>query len=555
MQELNMLQKLQISNYALIDKAIINFTNGLTIITGETGAGKSILLDAIGLLMGNRPEPAAINKKEEKTIIEAWFDIGPYDLQPFFDQHDLDFDELSILRREIALNGKSRAFINDSPVNISVLKALTTKLIDIHAQHQTHDFAEQAFRFNLLSDIGNFKDLYQSYQSFFSAFKKKQQLLQALNETASKAMLEQDFIQFQYDELEQAKIESGEDEKLKQTYLTLSNAEDINKQLFSALTLLDNDERGLLSSLKALLNFLQSAGKFSDEIAELGERIQTVHIEVKDIYADLSNASEKHQPDPAALAAVSERLDVILGLLQKHRLNNCDELIAHKEILFSKLNQTNAIHDEINALVLELDQIEMKLNELAAALHDRRKAIIPKIKTEVEETLMQLQMPDAQFDIQLNLTKELNKDGKDEIKLLFTANKGKQLQALEQVASGGELSRLMLSIKKLLTKAIALPTIIFDEIDTGVSGAVADAMGQILAEMSATTQVIAVTHLPQVAVKGIRHLKVRKMMKDNVVISEIVSLDDEARVLEIAGMLSGKKLTDAAIENARALFN
>jgi len=555
MQELNMLQKLHISNYALIDKAIINFTNGLTIITGETGAGKSILLDAIGLLMGNRPEPAAINKKEEKTIIEAWFDIGPYDLQPFFDQNDLEFDELSILRREISLNGKSRAFINDSPVNISVLKALTTRLIDIHAQHQTHDFAEHTFRFNLLSDIGNFKDLYQSYQSFFSAFKKKHQHLQTLKDTASKAMLEQDFIQFQYDELEQAKIESGEDEKLKQTYLTLSNAEDISKQLFSAISLLDNDERGLLNSLKTLLNFLQSAGKFSDEIAELGERIQTVHIEVKDIYADLSNASEKHQPDPTALAAVSERLDVILGLLQKHRLHNCDELIAHKEILSSKLNQTNAIHDEINALVLELDQMEMKLNELAAALHDRRKAIIPKIKTEVEKTLKQLQMPDAQFDIQLNSTKELNKDGNDEIKLLFTANKGKQLQALEQVASGGELSRLMLSIKKLLTKAIALPTIIFDEIDTGVSGAVADAMGQILSEMSAKTQVIAVTHLPQVAVKGIRHLKVRKMMKEDVVISEIVSLDDEARVMEIAGMLSGKKLTDAAIENARALFN
>jgi DNA repair protein RecN (Recombination protein N) len=550
-----MLLRLHINNYALINEVKIDFQKGFTIITGETGAGKSILLDALGLLMGNRVEQAAIANQTEKTIIEAWFDIKNYKLNAFFENNDLDFEQTSILRREINVNGKSRAFINDTPVNLNVLKELALSLIDIHAQHETHQIQNDEFKFSFISSAGSFNELSEKYKLLFKAWQNKRTELHKLQEEERKSSAEQDYLQFQLNELENAKLQIGEEVTLEEDFQSLTHAEDISRQLFLCHQLLDGEELSIINSIKEVQQALHQVSKYSNDVNEIAERIQSALIEVKDINAEIEQLSEKHQPDPIALQKVSDRLDLIQSLLQKHRKNSTEELLLLYKDIEHKIQGNDQLTLQIETLNKEIDQLYHSLLESAQLLRKNRLKIIPDICQSVENTLKSLEMPNARFQIELKEMTQPNVFGMDEISFLFTANKGKELQKIEKVASGGELSRLMLAIKKLMTYSTALPTIIFDEIDSGVSGAVAEAMGIILSEMSINTQVMAITHLPQVAGKGNHHFKVKKVHTEDSVFTTIEALNEQERIQEVASMLSGKNLTDAAIVNARSLLN
>lgn len=550
-----MLLRLHINNYALINEVKIDFQKGFTIITGETGAGKSILLDALGLLMGNRVEQAAIANQTEKTIIEAWFDIKNYKLNAFFENNDLDFEQTSILRREINVNGKSRAFINDTPVNLNILKELAFSLIDIHAQHETHQIQNDEFKFSFISSAGSFNELSEKYKLLFKAWQNKRIELHRFQEEERKSSAEQDYLQFQLNELENAKLQIGEELTLEEDFQSLTHAEDISRQLFLCHQLLDGEELSIINSIKEVQQALHQVSKYSSDVNEIAERIQSTLIEVKDINAEIEQLSEKHQPDPIALQKVSDRLDLIQSLLQKHRKNSTEELLLLYKDIEHKIQGNDQLTLQIETLNKEIDQLYHSLLESAQLLRKNRLKIIPDICQSVENTLKSLEMPNARFQIELKEMSQPNVFGMDEISFLFTANKGKELQKIEKVASGGELSRLMLAIKKLMTHSTALPTIIFDEIDSGVSGAVAEAMGIILSEMSINTQVMAITHLPQVAGKGNHHFKVKKVHTEDSVFTTIEALNEQERIQEVASMLSGKNLTDAAIVNARSLLN
>ena len=550
-----MLLRLHINNYALINEVKIDFQKGFTIITGETGAGKSILLDALGLLMGNRVEQAAIANQTEKTIIEAWFDIKNYKLNAFFENNDLDFEQTSILRREINVNGKSRAFINDTPVNLNILKELAFSLIDIHAQHETHQIQNDEFKFSFISSAGSFNELSEKYKLLFKAWQNKRIELHRFQEEERKSSAEQDYLQFQLNELENAKLQIGEELTLEEDFQSLTHAEDISRQLFLCHQLLDGEELSIINSIKEVQQALHQVSKYSSDVNEIAERIQSTLIEVKDINAEIEQLSEKHQPDPITLQKVSDRLDLIQSLLQKHRKNSTEELLLLYKDIEHKIQGNDQLTLQIETLNKEIDQLYHSLLESAQLLRKNRLKIIPDICQSVENTLKSLEMPNARFQIELKEMSQPNVFGMDEISFLFTANKGKELQKIEKVASGGELSRLMLAIKKLMTHSTALPTIIFDEIDSGVSGAVAEAMGIILSEMSINTQVMAITHLPQVAGKGNHHFKVKKVHTEDSVFTTIEALNEQERIQEVASMLSGKNLTDAAIVNARSLLN
>ena len=549
-----MLHHLSVQNYALIDRLDVDFSDGLTIITGETGAGKSILLGALGLVAGSRADAQSLQDKTKKCIVEVSFNIKGYSLEDFFTSNELDYETTTTIRREINPEGKSRAFINDTPVTLSQLKELAAYLIDIHSQHETLDLNAVEFQLSVVDAFAGHADLLTEYATTFKQFKLLEKKLNELTERESQAKKDSDYFQFQFNELEDVNLKANEQPKLEQELETLNNAEEIKLNLSKAAFGLNGGEQNLISSLNEIKILLASFAKFKPEINELSSRINSSYIELKDIANELENLEQEIVYDPKRIEVLTVRLDELYRLQQKHQVKTIDELILIKEELSNKLLDFSSLEAEIEKVKKELSGLEKSLTSSAKKISTNRKKVIPKIEKEVASLLSSLAMPNAQLKVEQTEINLLTKNGTDKINFLFSANKGSDFKELNKVASGGELSRVMLSIKSLLAQLTALPTIIFDEIDTGVSGDIGDKVGSIMNQMANTMQVIAITHLPQIASKGQSHLFVYKEEKNNKTYSNIKKLNGEERIKEIAKMLSTGSPTAAAISNAKELL-
>jgi len=548
-----MLQRLSVTNYALIQELNIEFGAGLTIITGETGAGKSILLGAMHMLLGERVESSVLRDPLKKCIVEGTFHISDYDLKGFFEENELDLENTCLLRREINPAGKSRAFINDTPVNLGQLKELGSQLIDIHSQHDTLLLGSSRFQFQLLDGPAENNKPLVVYRQLFVKWKNLIREIEILSTQERKLAEEQDYLLFQFNELNDAKLESGEAEKAEEEFKTLSHAAEIRQQLDAAINLMEAENGGVLGNFRLFLNHLHLAAKFSATTNQLFARSNSLYIELKDILSEAENQQGEMEADPARLENLSARLDLLNHLLHKHRLQNVNELIELRDRIDEKLQIAGTAGEKLVELTAALEKLETELKKAADVISDRRKKIAPVISREAAVILKNLGMPKSKLSIEVGSRGTADLSGMDSIKILFSANSG-ELQDLNKVASGGELSRLMLAMKKIISGSVALPTIIFDEIDTGVSGAVADSMGEVMKEMSSGMQVVAITHLPQIASKGNDHLKVSKTTIGPVVSTVIKRLKGPERVSEIAYLLSGKNLSDAAISNAKTLL-
>ncbi|WP_324755954.1 DNA repair protein RecN [Sphingobacterium thalpophilum] len=551
-----MLDTLHIKNYALINELEIQFDKGLNMITGETGAGKSIIMGALSLILGNRAEGKHFFDPSKKCVIEGEFNIGAYRLADFFERNDLDYADQTIIRREITPDGKSRAFVNDSPVTLVVLKQLGEQLIDVHSQHATLQINTEEFQFLVLDSVAGTFGLKQTFKESFHAYKKAKRELDELKEAVKKAAIEQDYFQFQFDELDAAKLLADEQENLEQQQRQLENAEEIKRALHTASSLLDNQEVAVLSQLKESLNQVENIATFTPEAADLAARLKSAWIELKDISGELTSLADDTQLDEGTLSEINERLSLLYSLQKKHHVDSVEELIQLRDDLESKLLAISSSDEQLERLEAE---VEFKLEEArknAQELSDRRRLVLDQIAQDVQGTLSNVGMPNAALKIVLEPLKDgdMRESGLDTVQFLFSANKGQALQSIHRVASGGELSRVMLAIKSLVAKTSALPTIVFDEIDTGISGEVALRVGEVMENLARNMQVIAISHLPQIASKGTAHFKVYKEDKANRTISNIVRLDQEGRVREIAQMLSGANPTDAALEHAELLL-
>ncbi|MCU0435388.1 MAG: DNA repair protein RecN [Bacteroidia bacterium] len=549
-----MLRHLSVNNYALISRLDIDFQPGLTIITGETGAGKSILLGALGLLLGQRADAAALSDKSKKCVVEGHFEVKDFSLQPLFQQHDLDYAATTIIRREVNPEGKSRAFINDTPVNLTVLRAITEKLVDIHSQHETLTLNDSDFQLSLIDSLAGHQDALNEYRSRFVQYKKLSRSLDELREKEAASRRELEFNRFQFDELDKARLQPGEQTSAEEELQTLENSETIKSGLHKAVYTLDGAEQSLLQALTDVRNTVGQLARFNPAIAALHERINVSHIELKDIAAELESLEGSVQHDPARIAHLSERLDIIYRLGQKHGVKTVEELLAIQHNLDSKIAAAGTLEEQINAAAAELAALHTKLQLQAAQLSKKRLAVAPKLVKAVQEMLRELGMPNATLEVSLTQEPTLRESGTDKANFLFSANKGMATQPLSKVASGGELSRLMLSLKALLAKHTALPTIIFDEIDTGISGDIAARTGLIMEQMGKNLQVIAITHLPQVASRGKNHLFVYKQETKHRTETAIRSLQPDERIQEIAKMLSTGKPGEAALKNAKELL-
>ncbi len=550
-----MLKHLSIQNYALIDKLEVEFSGGLSIITGETGAGKSILLGALGLISGSRADTQALQDKTKKCIVEASFAFTGDVLKEFFEANELDYEPATVIRREINLEGKSRAFINDTPVTLTQLKELGDFLIDIHSQHQTLTLNGNEFQLSVVDAFAKHSDVLQEYQSNYKNYKSLEKQLNDLSEREAQAKKDMDYFQFQFNELEDAGLKTGEQTEIEQELETLNNAEEIKLNLSKAAHSLNGGEQNLLSSLNETKLLLVAFAKFKPEINELSTRINSSYIELKDISNELENLEQDIVYDPKRIEILTQKVDTLYRLQQKHQVKTIEELITIKDELSNKLLDFNSLEAEIVKIKKKLSVLHVSLNTVAKKIAANRKKVIPKIEKEIASLLSSLSMPNAQLKIEHIETEIFTINGIDKINFLFSANKGSDFKELNKVASGGELSRLMLSIKSLIAQLTELPTIIFDEIDTGVSGDIADKVGSIMNLMAKSMQVITITHLPQIASKGKSHLFVYKEDKNNKTYSNIKKLSSEERVQEIAKMLSTGNPTSAAISNAKELLN
>ncbi len=550
-----MITKLTIKNYALIEDIKVDFKEGLTIITGETGAGKSILLGALSLLLGKRADLSSVKNNSKKCVIEAEFHIHTYQLNEFFKSQDLDYEPQTIIRREILPTGKSRAFINDSPVNLNVLSTLGEHLIDIHNQHQTLDVSSKDFQFDLIDAVALTKNLLETYKIALKDFKSKQSLLNQFKQKKTDAQKEQDYNQFLHDELEQANLKSGELEILEEELEKLNNIETIQEQLSQMMQLFNEEQVGVLFSLNEIKLKANKLKGVSASFETLWERIQSVQIELDDISSDITSEIETAEANPERLTEVNDRLQLLYKLQTKHQAQDLDELIAIKNKLFENLQETENLEANIKELELQLEQSKEKLTTLSKEIHDKRAAILKTLVASLEEILVQLGLPNARFKITLEQVDQFLENGNDALSFLFTANKGSSFGELKKVASGGEMSRIMLAIKSILANYSQLPTIVFDEIDTGVSGEIANKIAEIMKLMSTKMQVISITHLPQIAAKGAHHYKVYKEDVLNETQTKLKLLSSEDRVIELAEMLGGEKKSQSAIAHARELLN
>lgn len=550
-----MLHSLYIQNYALIEKLDIDFGSGFSVITGETGAGKSIILGAIGLLLGQRADVKSIRPGASKCVIEARFEIGAYGMQAFFKENELEYEDECILRREVYASGKSRAFINDTPASLAQMKELGEQLIDVHSQHQNLLLNKEGFQLNVLDILAHDDETLSAYQSLYREWKRAQQDLEALTVQAGQDRADEDYVRFQLEQLEEARLTAGEQEELEQEAETLSHAEEIKAGLYRADQAMVSDEGGLLSALKDCLTTMQGLQKVYPPASELAERLESSYIELKDISQDVSDREEEIEFNPARLDEVNDRLNLIYSLQQKHRAATVDELLALTEEYAAKLSGITSSDEQIEKLRALCASLYNKVEKQAAALTKARTAAAREVEKQMAARLIPLGMPNVRFQVEIGVRKEPGVHGADAVNFLFSANKNGTLQSISSVASGGEIARVMLSVKAMIAGAVKLPTIVFDEIDTGVSGEIADRMADIMQEMGdRDRQVISITHLPQIAARGRAHYKVYKQDNETETNSHIRRLTDGERVEEIAHMLSGATLTEAALNNAKALL-
>ena len=550
-----MITSLSIENYALIEKLSIDFSKGLSIITGETGAGKSILLGALGLVLGKRADLSSLKNKSEKCVIEAHFQISDYNLQPFFTENDLDYEDETIIRREILPSGKSRAFINDTPVNLQELQDLSLFLIDIHSQHQTQELSDEDFQFQIIDSIANNQELLEKYGTSLRLYKKQKSDLLDLNTQMQLALKEQDYNSFLLEELLQAKLESSNQEELELVLEKLSNVEAIKENVEKAVSIASDEQFGVLQNLKEIKNSLQKTTSFSPEYQSLFERVYSVIIELDDVVNELNQVVENLINDPEQLEIVTQKLQLIYSLQKKHQVLSVQELLQIQNDLDTKVIAVSTLEIKISTLEKDIQQSVIALDSISNIIHTNRIEAVPTLSKKLIEILEQLGMPNVRFNIEVNTTLNYFQNGKDELQFLFSANKGSDFGLLKKVASGGELSRIMLAVKAILAQYSKLPTIIFDEIDTGVSGEIAIKMGDIMKEMSKSMQVFAITHLPQIAAKGNNHFKVFKTIIHEITQSELKLLTNEERIIEIAQMLSGTVVSDSALNHAKALLD
>ena len=549
-----MLQRLSINNYALIQQLELPFGKGLNIITGETGSGKSIMIEALELILGERADSKSLFDKEKKCVIEGEFNLKGYELENFFSENEIEFDQITILRREISVQGKSRAFINDTPVTLQQLKELGVSLVDIHSQHQTLEINKSVNRFDLLDTFADAKSELKKYQDSFSEYKSISSRLEELLETEKKSKLDLDYFQFQYTELEEAKLKEGEEESVEKELELLTNSEEIKTGFQKAISILDDQRSGVVNNLKEVKSILQKLSKFSSETEKLSERVESSLIEVKDILSEIEILDGKVFHDQKRIELLSERLNLINNLLFKHRVKTSLELVTLRGELGNKISSITSLDETIEKLTKEKEIAFKKVIESGNKLREKRKSVCGKLEKEIKSILADLAMPHAEMKIQLSEAGEPLQNGLDHIEFLFQANKGGELREISKVASGGEFSRLMLAIKSITSKLKSLPTIIFDEIDTGVSGDVANKMGDIMRGMGKSMQVFSITHLPQVAVKGNSQYKVFKTVSKNITSTQVKKLTEHERIEEIAKMLSGDKLSEAALANAKELL-
>ncbi|MGJ1419419.1 DNA repair protein RecN [Sphingobacterium spiritivorum] len=551
-----MLSRLYIRNYALIDTLDISFDKGLNIITGETGAGKSIIMGALSLILGSRIEGKYFFNQDQKCIIEGYFNIGAYHLQSFFDEHDMDYETETIIRREISVDGKSRAFINDSPVNLAILKSLGEQLIDVHSQHATLQINTEAFQLLVIDSIAGNAELKIAFEKTFKEYRSTKKKLEELKGAIKNANAELDYHQFLFDELEQANLQDGEQTRLEEEQQQLENAEEIKRGLLSAVNYLTEQEANAVSLIKDALGQLQHIEKYMPASEDLFTRLQSTHIELKDIVNEIEGLEQTVVLDESRLDSVNDRLNIIYTLQKKHRVEQVGELIALRNDLESKIISASSQEELLITLEKQLTSVLQALKDLAGQLSASRKDVLPQIQDHVASVLAEVGMPHARLHIELQSLDEtqFKESGQDSVQFLFSANKGQELQPIHKVASGGELSRVMLAIKSLIARSTALPTIIFDEIDTGISGEVALKVGEIMQRLASHMQVLAITHLPQIASKGKSHFKVYKEDSGDKTQSNIVLLNQQERVLEVAQMLSGANPGEAAIKHATELI-
>ena len=556
-----MLRHLTINNYVLIESLDIDLLPGFSVMTGETGAGKSIILGALGLLMGQRADTGSIMPGTAKCTVEGIFEIDGYDMKILFDVNELDYDPSEcILRREVLANGKSRAFVNDSPVNVSVLRQISLRLLDIHSQHSNLLLENPAFQLGIVDTIAEHPDLLSQYKECYARIVEARRRLKEMEENLAKRQSDEDYLRFQLEQLDEFKPQTGEDEELKQLQSTLSHAEDIKIALSGIDTLLNGNEgegEGAIDVLRRSSQTMQQIAKVYPDIEDYMNRLESVVVEVRDIASDINSLAEDVEYNPSRLQQVTERLDALYALEQKHHVGSAEELIALADVIRSQLDALTDSEDNILALRQQIEADTKQAKTLAEKLSTGRAKAAKQVERLVAEALVSMDMPAARFSVSMEKHAELLPTGQDIVTFLFSANKSMTPRPLADVASGGEMSRVMLALKALTSKQTHLPTIIFDEIDTGVSGKVASSMAQIMLQMSseAGQQVLAITHLPQIAAKGSTHYFVYKEDQGERTLTHIRRLDDEHRITELAHLLSGSKVTEAAIENARQLLN
>ena len=550
-----MLTSLSIKNYALIDSLQVDFNNGFSIITGETGAGKSILLGGLSLILGKRADLGSLKDDTKKCIIEAVFNITDYKLQSLFETEDLDYETHTIIRREILPSGKSRAFLNDSPVNLNSLQILGERLIDIHSQHQTLQIVSNDFQFQVIDALANNEEHLEYYSKELKLRKTLQKELKELENFQSEAIKEHDYNTFLLNELTEANLIEGELELLEQEYETLNNVEDIKESLSESYQLFSDEQTGVITVLTTLKNNFQKLSTISSRYEDLHHRINSSLIDLDDIFSEIDLLQESLEANPNRLEEVNSKLQIINNLLLKHACREVSELIVIREALVEKVSVAQNLDETIQKKELAISEKELKLNKLSQEIHNKRSKAIPKLKEQLEVILAELGMPNAQFKIEVSLGENYFYNGKDVLSFLFSANKGGNFNELKKAASGGELSRIMLAIKSILSNYIKLPTIMFDEIDTGVSGEISNKMADIMLHMSKGMQVFSITHLPQIAAKGHSHFRVYKEDVDGLTTTKLEKLDYDERIVEIAQMLGGTNISSSAIAHAKELLN
>ncbi|ALM50414.1 DNA recombination protein RecN [Flavobacterium psychrophilum] len=550
-----MLQTLHIKNFALIEHLHIDFSDRLSTITGETGAGKSILLGALGLVVGNRADLTSLKDKEQKCVVEAHFNIADYHLQDFFAENDLDYEDVTIIRREILPSGKSRAFVNDSPVNLQELQQLGTYLIDIHSQQQTRELSDEQYQIQILDAVAGNRQEVVNYKKQLSGYKGIVSQLKKIQEQKDTLAKEQDYNAFLLQELLSANLVAGEQEELEGELEKLSNVEFIKESIGKALAVANEEQIGVIQNLKEIKASLQKISGISAEYAGFSERVSSLLIEFDDVTDELSATFDKLSNDPERLELINQKLQLIYTLQKKHQVSTVEELIAIQEALDNKVLMADELDGTIEKLTADAEKAKNEIDATALKIHDKRAKAIPVLTEKITIILAQLGMPNARFKFEITLSDSYHNNGKDDMSLLFSANKGTDFGLLKKVASGGEMSRIMLAVKAVLAEYSKLPTIIFDEIDTGVSGEIAHKMGDIMKVMSRGMQVWAITHLPQIAAKGDQHYKVLKFTQGETTVSELRKLSHEERVREVAEMLSGKDISESALKHAEALLN